>query len=119
LAPRPPAGWLGLSDEDLLYEIESLDRLHDRDDVLLEVVRSDRHFFIRQEAAKKIRDPELLKTQAEDRHIGQILVRVMTRAADVEYLQRLVSETRYLEVRKAAESQLKLIEERIRSGRPR
>jgi hypothetical protein len=121
LAPQPPAGWLGLSDEDLLYEIESLgDGLHDRDDVLLEVVRSDRHFFIRQEAAKKIRDPDLLKTHAEDRHIGQILVRVMTRAADVEYLQRLVSETRYLEVRKAAESQLLLIAERLRSsGRPR
>jgi hypothetical protein len=62
----------------------------------------------------------LLKTHAEDRHIGQILVRVMTRAADVEYLQRLSSETRYLEVRKAAESQLLLIAERIRSsGRPR
>ncbi|HXB55546.1 MAG TPA: hypothetical protein VN461_12220 [Vicinamibacteria bacterium] len=111
---------MGLSDEDLLYEIESLgDGLHDRDDVLLEVVRSDRHFFIRQEAAKKIRDPELLKTHAEDRHIGQILVRVMTRAADVDYLERLVGETRYLEVRKAAESQLRVIADRIRSGRPR
>ncbi|HKC10842.1 MAG TPA: hypothetical protein VKI41_02165, partial [Vicinamibacteria bacterium] len=73
MAPQPPAGWLGLSDEDLLYEIESLaDGSHDHDDVLLDVVRSDRHFFIRQEAAKKIRDPELLKTHAEDRHIGQI-----------------------------------------------
>lgn len=119
-APPPPAGWLGLSDEDLLYQIESLgDGLHDRDDVLLEVVRSDRHFFIRQEAAKKIRDPELLKSHAEDRHIGQILVRVMTRTADVEYLERLASETRYLEVRKAAETQLQQITERLRSGRPR
>jgi hypothetical protein len=111
---------LGLSDEDLLYEIESLgDGQHDRDDVLLEVVRSDRHFFIRQEAAKKIRHPDLLKSHAEDRHIGQILVRVMTRSADVEYLERLASETRYLEVRKAAESQLQQIAERLRSGRPR
>jgi hypothetical protein len=119
-APQPPAGWLGLSDEDLLYQIESLgDGLHDRDDVLLDVVRSDRHFFIRQEAAKKIRDPELLKNHSEDRHIGQVLVRVMTRAADVEYLERLASETRYLEVRKAAETQLQQIAERLRSGRPR
>jgi hypothetical protein len=120
VAPQPPAGWLGLSDEDLLYQIESLgDGHHDRDDVLLEVVRSDRHFFIRQEAAKKIRNPEVLKTHAEDRHIGQILVRVMTRSADVEYLERLASETRYLEVRKAAESQLQQIAERLRSSRPR
>ncbi len=116
--PRLPTGWLGLSDEDLLYQIESLgDEFHARDHVLLEVVQSDRHFFIRQEAAKKIRDPELLKTHAEDRHIGQILVRVMTRTADVEYLERLVRETRYLEVRKAAETQLRLIAERQRSGR--
>jgi hypothetical protein len=82
-------------------------------------VRSDRHFFIRQEAAKKIRDPDLLKNHAEDRHIGQVLVRVMTRTADVEYLERLVREARYLEVRKAAETQLQQIAERLRSGRPR
>jgi hypothetical protein len=113
-----PSGWLALSDEDLLYQIESLgDGPHDRDQLLLEVVQSDRHFFIRQEAAKKIRDPDLLKTHAEDRHIGQILVRVMTRNADVEYLERLSRETRYLEVRKAAEAQLRLIIERLRSGR--
>ena len=55
-------GWLVLKDDDLLYQIEALgDGLHDRDDALLEVVQSDRHFFIRQEAAKKIRDPEMLK----------------------------------------------------------
>ncbi len=114
---RIPSGWLVLSDEDLLYQIESLgDDPHDCDHLLLEVVQSDRHFFIRQEAAKKIRDPDLLKSHAEDRHIGQILVRVMTRSADVEYLERLCRETRYLEVRKAAETQLQLITERLRSG---
>jgi hypothetical protein len=120
LEPRLAAGWLALNDEDLLYQIESLgDGPHDRDQLLLEVVQSDRHFFIRQEAAKKIRDPDLLKSHAEDRHIGQILVRVMTRSADVDYLERLSRETRYLEVRKAAEAQLRLITERLRSGRPR
>jgi hypothetical protein len=105
-----PGGWLTLKDDDLLYQIESLgDRPHDKDQALLEVLQSDRHFFIRQEAAKKIRDPELLKAFAADRHIGQILVRQMTRAADVAYLERLRDESRYLEVRKAADAQLRLI----------
>jgi hypothetical protein len=105
-------GWLVLKDDDLLYQIEALgDGLHDRDDTLLEVVQSDRHFFIRQEAAKKIRDPEMLKSFSGDRHIGQILVRQMTRAADVAYLERLREESRYIEVRKAAEAQLRIIAE--------
>jgi hypothetical protein len=103
-------GWLALKDDDLLYQIESLgDRPHDKDQNLVEVLQSDRHFFIRQEAAKKIRDPELLKAFAADRHIGQILVRQMTRAADVTYLERLRDESRYLEVRKAADAQLRVI----------
>jgi hypothetical protein len=105
-------GWLVLKDDDLLYQIEALgDGLHDRDDALLEVVQSDRHFFIRQEAAKKIRDPAMLKDFSGDRHIGQILVRQMTRAADVAYLERLRDESRYIEVRKAAEAQLRIIAE--------
>jgi hypothetical protein len=105
-------GWLVLKDDDLLYQIEALgDGLHDRDDALLEVVQSDRHFFIRQEAAKKIRDPAILKDFTEDRHIGQILVRQMTRAADVAYLERLRDDSRYIEVRKAAEAQLRIIAE--------
>ena len=105
-------GWLVLKDDDLLYQIEALgDALHDRDDALLEVVQSDRHFFIRQEAAKKIRDPEMLKDFSGDRHIGQILVRQMTRAADVAYLERLRDGSRYIEVRKAAEAQLRIIAE--------
>ena len=78
---------------------------------LHEVVQSDRHFFIRQEAAKKIRDPAILKDFTEDRHIGQILVRQMTRAADVAYLERLRDDSRYIEVRKAAEAQLRIIAE--------
>jgi hypothetical protein len=105
-------GWLVLKDDDLLYQIEALgDSLHDRDDALLEVVQSDRHFFIRQEAAKKIRDPAMLKDFSGDRHIGQILVRQMTRAADVAYLERLREQSRYIEVRKAAEAQLRIIAE--------
>ena len=103
-------GWLVLKDDDLLYQIEALgDSHHDRDDALLEVVQSERHFFIRQEAAKKIHDPEVLKAFAGDRHIGQILVRVMNRNSDVAYLERLRSESRHLEVRKAADAQLRHI----------
>ena len=103
-------GWLVLKDDDLLYQIEALgDSLHDRDDALLEVVQSERHFFIRQEAAKKIRDPAMLKDFSGDRHIGQILVRGMTRTEDGDYLRRILAESRHLEVRKAAEAQLRLL----------
>jgi hypothetical protein len=65
--------------------------------------------FIRQEAAKRIHDSDLLKGHSGDRHIGQILVRVMNRAEDVAYLERLVVESRHIEVRKAAEAQLRRV----------
>ena len=100
-------GWLGLTDDELLFRIEALAAPHGQDSRLLEVVRSDRHFFIRQEAAKKIEESNRLKEHSGDRHIGQILVRGMTRAEDVSYLERLVAESRHIEVRKAAEAQLK------------
>jgi hypothetical protein len=111
-APGPEgtaAGWLALDDDELLYRIEALPPGHDQDHALMDVVRSNRHFFIRQEAAKKIGDPELLKACAGDRHIGQVLVRVMKRSEDVAYLERLRDETKHLEVRKAAEAQLDII----------
>jgi hypothetical protein len=104
-------GWLALSDDELLYHIESLPGDHELDQNLVEVVESDRHFFIRQEAAKKVRDQSLLRDHSGDRHIGQILVRGLNRAEDVAYLERLKRESRHLEVRKAAEAQLKLIKE--------
>ena len=109
-APSDPArdseAWLALSDDDLLFEIERLPAGHQADAALLEVVRSARHFFIRQEAAKKIRDASLLRDHSGDRHIGQILVRSLNRRADADYLWRLMFESRHLEVRKAAEAQL-------------
>jgi hypothetical protein len=109
--PQEPtaSGWLALDDDELLYRVEALPPGHDQDRTLMEIVRSDRHFFIRQEAAKKIGDAELLKACSGDRHIGQVLVRVMKRAEDVAYLERLRDETRHLEVRKAAEAQLDII----------
>lgn len=118
--PDPSAGgWLALDDDELLYRIEALPPWHDQDHRLMEVVRSDRHFFVRQEAAKKIGDAELLKACSGDRHIGQVLVRVMKRAQDVEYLEHLRDQSSHLEVRKAAEAQLDIIRaSRERQDRP-
>ena len=108
--PRPgDAGWLALADDDLIYRIESLPAYHVHDDDLIAVVQSRRHFFVRQEAAKRIRDAERLKAFAGDRHIGQILARQMRRDEDVDYLEQLLRESRHLEVRKAAEAQLRLL----------
>lgn len=113
----PEDDWRGLDDDELLFRVAALPDDHERDADLMHVVDSDRHFFIRQEAAKRIRDPELLKKHAGDRHIGQILARVMTRDEDQEYLERLVRETRHLEVRKAAQVQLqRMAQSRRRRG---
>ncbi|HVO10819.1 MAG TPA: hypothetical protein VMX54_08750 [Vicinamibacteria bacterium] len=102
-------GWLALSDDDLLFQIQSLPPDHDDDEELLRVVRSSRHFFLRQEAAKRMHDAARLKDLAGDRHIGQILARHMERASDVDYLQRLVRESRHLDVRNAARAQLQAL----------
>jgi hypothetical protein len=109
-SPEPSAGhgagWLSLDDDDLLFRIERLPPDHGEDDALMEVVRSARHFFVRQEAAKRIRGGERLKAHSGDRHIGQILVRAMTRREDAAYLESLVRDSRHIEVKKAAEAQL-------------
>lgn len=107
--PRDRDGWLNKSDDDLLFEIERLPPGHDEDVHLLEVVQSPRHFFIRQEAAKKVRNHDRLKEHSSDRHIGQILVRGLNRTDDVAYLERLLAESRHVEVKKAAEAQLRAI----------
>ena len=106
-------GWLALPDDELVFRIESLGTHHDHDEDLLAVVRSHRHFFIRQEAAKRIRDAERLKAFAGDRHIGQILVRQMRRDEDVGYLEQLLRDSRHLEVRNAAQVQLRLLKEAL------
>jgi hypothetical protein len=80
---------------------------------LLEVVRSDRHFYVRQTAALRVGDPERLKTFATDRHVGQILVRHLSRAEDVEYLEALVRNSRHGDVRRSAEAQLAALKERL------
>lgn len=107
------SGWLALSDDELVFRIESLPPDHTADDQLVEVVKSNRHFFVRQEAAKKIRDPDRLKAFAEDRHIGQILARQMRRDGDVTYLEELLRQSRHLEVRNAATVQLRLLKQAL------
>jgi hypothetical protein len=102
----PEESWLSLTDDELVHRIETLTPDVDADERLLAVVRSDRHFFIRQEAAKRIRDHTLLFPFEDDRHVGQILVRYLTRREDVTYLERLVARSRHVEVRAAAQVQL-------------
>jgi hypothetical protein len=102
----PPESWLKLDDDELLHRIETFDARENEDDRLLEVVASDRHFFIRQEAAKRVRDRGRLFVFEDDRHIGQILVRHLTRREDVTYLERLSNRSNHVEVRAAAQVQL-------------
>ena len=101
-----PESWLGLADDELLHRIERLDPEENADGRLIEIVESERHFFLRQEAAKKIRDRALLFPYEDDRHVGQILVRYLTRREDVTYLERLVARSHHVEVRAAAQVQL-------------
>jgi len=105
--------WLTLDDDDLLHRIGTLADGENEDDRLLEVVASHRHFFIRQEAAKRVRDRERLFAFENDRHIGQILVRHLTRRDDVTYLERLSDRSHHVEVRSAAQVQLARLWQRL------
>jgi hypothetical protein len=105
--------WLSLSDDDLLLRIDKVTAQDDEDENLLEVVASHRHFFVRQEAAKRIRDRRKLFAFEDDRHVGQILVRHLTRREDLTYLERLVARCQHVEVRRAAQVQLARVWRRI------
>jgi hypothetical protein len=102
----PEERWLSLGDDELVHRIGTLAPETNADEQLLRVVQSERHFFVRQEAAKRIRDHNLLFPFEDDRHVGQILVRYLTRREDVTYLERLVARSRHVEVRAAAQVQL-------------
>jgi CheY-like chemotaxis protein len=108
-----PESWLSLSDDDLLQRIETLEPKEESDRHLLEVVQSDRHFFVRQEAAKRIQNKRLLFPYEDDRHIGQVLVRRLTRREDLTYLERLVSRSQHSEVRSAAQIQLTRLRKKL------
>jgi hypothetical protein len=104
----PPESWLTLDDDGLLHRIETLDvdSGAEEDDRLIEVVTSNRHFFIRQEAAKRIKERRRLYAFEDDRHVGQILVRHLARREDLTYLERISMLSRHVEVRQAAQVQL-------------
>jgi len=118
-ADAPPESWLGRDDDDLLHRIQTLDAEEDHDDRLIEVVTSDRHFFIRQEAAKRIKDRRRLYTFEDDRHVGQILVRHLLRREDLTYLERISMLSRHVEVRQAAQVQLARVWRRLEKSQPR
>src|SRR5512138_199732 len=117
-AEVPEESWLTLDDDELLHRIETLGSEEDQDEQLLEVVGSDRHFFVRQEAAKRVRDRTQLFAFEEDRHIGQILVRHLTRREDLTYLERLAIRCRHVEVRSAAQVQLARVWRWLEAARP-
>src|SRR5512144_2725377 len=114
----PPESWLSLPDDELLHRIQSFDAQENEDDRLLEVVASDRHFFIRQEAAKRVRDRGRLFAFEDDRHVGQILVRHLTRREDATYLERLSNRSHHAEVRAAAQVQLARLWRRLDAPKP-
>jgi CheY-like chemotaxis protein len=109
----PVESWLSLNDDDLLLKIETIGSQHDADERLLEVVASDRHFFIRQEAAKRVRRKKALFPYEDDRHIGQILVRHLNRREDLTYLERMSTRGTHHEVRKAAHVQMARLRKRL------
>jgi hypothetical protein len=118
-ADAPASSWRALEDDDLLHWIESLPQCHGRDRDLLDIVASARHFFVRQEAAKRLENTDRLKAHFDDRHVGQILARKLSRTEDIAYLEHLRRTSRYLEVRKAAEAQLRRLQETLHvSGAP-
>jgi hypothetical protein len=105
--------WLQMDDDELIHRIETLENDHTLDDVLLDIVGSERHFFVRQSAAKKIRDPKLLHEHWDDRHIGQILVRGVSRMDDLAYLESLLQRSRYPDVREATQAQIQSIRQKL------
>jgi len=115
----PPESWLTLDDDELLCRIETLGVDVDEDDQLLDVVTSDRHFFIRQEAAKRVRERRRLFPFEDDRHVGQILVRHLSRREDLTYLERISMLSRHVEVRQAAQVQLARVWRRLVQSQPR
>lgn len=113
-----PESWLLLDDDVLLHRIQTKDPGENEDERLIEVVESDRHFFIRQEAAKRVQDRNRLFAFEDDRHVGQILVRHLTRREDMTYLERLSSRSTQVEVRSAAQVQLARLWRRLDAPDP-
>jgi hypothetical protein len=107
------AEWSGLDDDELIHRIVTLPKNHGLDKILLEIVGSDRHFFVQQMAAQKIEDSKTLHEHWDDRHVGQIVVRGLSRSDDLSYLESLKKNSRYIDVRKAADAQIKIIRKKL------
>ncbi|MBN2370549.1 MAG: hypothetical protein JXO72_08675 [Vicinamibacteria bacterium] len=105
--------WLQMDDDELIHRIETLDTAHTLDEVLLDIVGSERHFFVRQSAAQKIRNTKMLHEHWDDRNIGQILVRGVSRMDDLAYLESLLQRSRYPEVRRVVQSQILAIRQKL------
>lgn len=108
-AAAPADSWRTCNDDSLLTWIQELPANHRSDEVLLDIIASDRHFFVRQTAALHLSDPNRLRSFADDRHVGQVLARRLSRAEDIQYLAHLAQSSLYLEVRRAAKAQLELV----------
>ena len=115
----PHESWLSLDDDELLRRIQNLDAAEDADEPLLEIVASDRHFFVRQEAAKRVKERRRLYAFEDDRHVGQILTRHLSRREDITYLERISMLGRHVEVRQAAQVQLARVWRQIERSGPR
>jgi hypothetical protein len=109
----PSTSWLSLDDDALLHRIETLGPGEDEDDRLVEIVASDRHFFIRQEAAKRVKERRRLFPFEDDRYIGQVFVRHLSRREDISYLERISMLSHHVEVRQAAQVQLARVWRRL------
>lgn len=114
----PSHSWECYDDDTLLAWLQALPEHHGHDDQLLDIVRSDRHFYVRQNAARRMREPERLAAFAADRHVGQILSRQLRRAEDLAYLSALAGSSRNPEVRHAAQAQLEDLERRLAETLP-
>jgi hypothetical protein len=112
------SSWRGFDDDALLAWLQSLPEDHGMDAQLVEILSSDRHFYLRQTAALSVQDPEQLKAFADDRHVGQILARRLSRSEDIGYLSALVQASRHLEVRRAARAQLSSLLTRLGATPP-
>jgi hypothetical protein len=109
----PSTSWLSLDDDALLHRIETLGPGEDEDDRLVEIVASERHFFIRQEAAKRVKERRRLFPFEDDRYIGQVFVRHLSRREDISYLERISMLSHHVEVRQAAQVQLARVWRRL------
>lgn len=106
--------WRG-DDCTLLGWLHALPRDHGCDEVLLEIVASDRHLYVRQAAALAMSDSERLVKYLRHHQMLPILTRKLSRVEDLAYLADLVQTSRNPQVRQRAQSQLQELSARLLS----